>query len=283
MNAITISGLTKKYGQIEALCGVELNVPEGVIFGLLGANGAGKSTLIKALVGAVRPTAGTVQVLGHDPLRDQTALRPLIGYMPQGAALYEDLSARENLHFFGSAHQVVDLASKIAEALHFTELTARADDPVYGFSGGMKKRVSLACALLHQPRMLFLDEPTAAVDPHLKVRSWAMFRELAARGVTLFISTHLMDEALLCDHLAIMQRGRIIAVNTPNNILQRGHTRLSVQQAGVAQTTSIGSTPHDLAAALQRYGLAPDVECVALEADSLEMVVLNLINEEATG
>ena len=118
--------------------------------------------------------------------------------------------------------------------------------------------------------------------PHRERRAAGDFRELAARGVTLFISTHLMDEALLCDHLAIMQRGRIIAVNTPNNILQRGHTRLMVQQAGVAQTTSIGSTPHDLATALHGYGLAPDVEWVALEADSLEMVVLNLINEEAT-
>ena len=147
MNAITVSGLTKTYGHIEALRGVELNVPAGSIFGLLGPNGAGKSTLIKALVGALRPTAGSVAVLGHNPLRDKAALRPLIGYMPQGSALYEDLSARENLHFFGSAHRVPDLAVRIDEALSFTELTARAGDPVYGFSGGMKKRVSLACAL----------------------------------------------------------------------------------------------------------------------------------------
>ena len=281
MNAITVSGLTKTYGHVEALRGVELNVPAGSIFGLLGPNGAGKSTLIKALVGALRPTAGSVAVLGHNPLRDKAALRPLIGYMPQGSALYEDLSARENLHFFGSAHRVPDLAARIDEALSFTELTARAGDPVYGFSGGMKKRVSLACALLHQPRILLLDEPTAAVDPHLKVRSWAMFRELAARGVTLFLSTHLMDEALLCDHLAVLQRGRVIAMDTPAAILQQGRTRLRIEQNGVQQTSQIGSTPRDLAAALHAFGLPAEVEAIGLDADSLETVVLDMIKGEA--
>ncbi|HYF64162.1 MAG TPA: ABC transporter ATP-binding protein [Herpetosiphonaceae bacterium] len=281
MNAITVRGLTKTYGRVEALRGVELDVPEGSIFGLLGPNGAGKSTLIKALVGALRPSAGSVAVLGHDPLAQKAALRPLIGYMPQGSALYADLSARENLRFFGSAHRVPDLAARIDAALGFTELTARADDPVYGFSGGMKKRVSLACALLHEPRILLLDEPTAAVDPHLKVRSWAMFRELAARGVTLFVSTHLMDEALLCDRLAVLQRGRIIAVDTPAALLQRGRTRLRVAREGVEQTSQIGSAPRDLAAALHAFGLPAEVESIGLEADSLETVVLGMINEEA--
>lgn len=280
MNAIEISGLTKHYGRVKALQGVDLTVPEGAIFGLLGPNGAGKSTLIKALVGALQPTNGSVRVLGCDPLRDKVALRPQIGYMPQGSALYEDLSPRENLRFFGSAHRVSNLSARIEEALQFTELTARADDPVYGFSGGMKKRVSLACALLHQPKILFLDEPTAAVDPHLKVRSWAMFRQLAAQGVTLFISTHLMDEALLCDHLAIQQRGRIIAVDTPQQILQHGRTAIHIEQAGVVHDHQIGSTPHDLAAALHRYGLAPDVQAIELDSDSLETVVLALINPE---
>jgi len=281
MNAIEISGLTKHYGPVAALQGVDLTVPEGAIFGLLGPNGAGKSTLIKALVGALRPSSGSVKVLGYDPLRDKAALRSQIGYMPQGSALYEDLSARENLRFFGSAHRVANLNARIEESLTFTELTARADEPVYGFSGGMKKRVSLACALLHQPKILLLDEPTAAVDPHLKVRSWAMFRELAASGVTLFISTHLMDEALLCDHLAVQQRGRILTVDTPDRILQQGKTRIHITQTGTRREHEIGSTPQDLALALHKYGLAFDVTAVELSADSLESVVLALIKQEA--
>ncbi len=279
MNAIDVSGLVKRYGALTALHGVDLTLPQGCIVGLLGPNGAGKSTLIKALVGALRPTSGSIRVLGLDPLKDKAQLRQLIGYMPQSPALYGDLSARENLRFFGQAHQVQDLEQRIAEILEFTELSARADDQVYTFSGGMQKRVSLACALFHRPQLLLLDEPTAAVDPHLKQRSWVLFRELAEQGMTLFLSTHLMDEALLCDQVVVLREGRVLAVDTPQGLLQRGesHIMLCAEDATVAMT--IASTPAALAQALHSYGFDERFHTLLIDADSLETILLKLVKE----
>ncbi len=239
--AIAIEQLTKRYGEVEALRGVDLAVPRGCLFGLVGANGAGKTTLIKAIVGALRPTGGSVRTLGLDPLRDRAAVRQQIGYMPQSPALYDDLSARDNIAFFGSAHGVPNLGRRVEEVLTFTELAGRAGDSVGQFSGGMKRRVSLAAALIHRPPLLILDEPTAAVDPGLRARFWQQFRNLAAEGNTLFISTHLMDEALLCDCVAIQRQGQIIAVDTPRNLLARGRVRLTLDCA--AARRSAGSRP----------------------------------------
>lgn len=280
MDAIEAAGLTKQYAKIEALRGVDLTVPEGMVFGLVGPNGAGKTTLIKALVGALRPSGGEVRVLGLDPLEDRTDLRRRIGYMPQSPALYEDLSARDNVEFFGAAHHTPELRKKVAEVLRFTDLTERATDPVHTLSGGMKRRVSLACALIHQPRILFLDEPTAAVDPYLRSRFWKTFRELAASGVTLFISTHLMDEAILCDRIAILRKGRVIASDTPREILEEGETRLMVRRGAEEEERKIGGHPEDLAAALHPYGLEAEISAVEVRADSLESVVLSLIEKE---
>jgi ABC-2 type transport system ATP-binding protein len=280
MNAVEVSALTKTYGRFEALRGVDLAVPTGTVFGLVGPNGAGKSTLIKALVGALRPSGGRVRVLDLDPLANPVALRRQLGYMPQAPALYDDLSARDNIAFFGRAHGMDDPRRRVDAVLELTELAARAGDRIHTFSGGMQRRVSLACALVHDPRILFLDEPTAAVDPALRARFWRTFRELAARGVTLFISTHLMDEALLCDRVAILRRGRVVACDTPQAILARGHTRLRVWRDGTSTETTIGSRPADLASALHCYGLAPDVSAVELARDSLDEVVLSLIQGE---
>jgi ABC-2 type transport system ATP-binding protein len=282
MDAVQVAGLTKQYGKIEALEGVDLTVPEGAVFGLVGPNGAGKTTLIKSLVGALRPSRGKVQVMGLSPLKDRAELRQQIGYMLQSPALYEDLSAVDNVEFFGAAHRTPELREKTTEVLEFTDLTARAKDPVHTLSGGMKRRVSLACALVHRPRMLFLDEPTAAVDPYLRSRFWKTFRELAKSGTTLFISTHLMDEAMLCDRVAILRKGRVIATNTPRGILEEGKTRLIIEHGGVEEERVIGGHPEDLAAALHPYGLVPEITAVDVEADTLEKVVLSLIGEEAT-
>jgi ABC-2 type transport system ATP-binding protein len=283
VNSIEVSGLTKRYGRVEALGGTDLSVGRGEVFGLVGPNGAGKTTLIKGLVGALRPSSGEARVMGLNPLKDRAELRQRIGYMPQGPALYEDLSARDNVGFFGAAHRAPDLKKKVDEIMHFTDLSGRADDPVHTFSGGMKRRVSLACALVHRPEVIFLDEPTAAVDPQLRSRFWKTFRELAGDGATLFISTHLMDEAMLCDRIAILRKGRIIVTDTPQGVLEEGRTRLTVVQDGTDTEKIIGGHPEDLAAALRPYGLQPGVTAIDVETDSLEAVVLSLIEKEEIG
>ena len=281
MDAIRVEGLSKRYGKVEALRGVDLRVPEGSVFGLVGPNGAGKTTLIKTLVGALRPSGGEVRVLGLDPIKERSDLRQQIGYMPQFPALYEDLHARDNVEFFGAAHRVPGLREKTDEVLELTELTARARDQIHRLSGGLKRRVSLACALVHRPQMLFLDEPTAAVDPYLRHRLWETFRKLARGGTTLFVSTHLMEEAMLCDRVAILRKGQVVISDTPRRILEKGKTRVIIRRGGKEEEKVIDGSAEDLASALRPYGLAPDVTAVEVNADSLETVVLSLIGEEA--
>ncbi len=276
--AIIVEGLRKQYGKIEALKGVNVQVDRGQIYGLLGANGAGKSTLIKILVGSSRPNAGTVQVLGLDPFKQAAALRRQIGYMPQSPALYEDLSARDNITFFGAAHHMPNFKGRVDEVLEFTALSSRQNDSVYGFSGGMKQRVSLACALIHQPQALLLDEPTAGVDPQLKEIFWQHFRELAAQGVTIFISTHLMDEALFCDRLAIMRDGAVLVEDTPKNILRRGHTVVKIWRGDQLDEQVITNYPTELPGVLQKYHFDPTVTRLELEEDTLEKIMLRLIS-----
>ena len=281
MNAISITGLVKSYGKVTALQGIDLAVPQGMIYGVVGPNGAGKTTLIKTLVGVARPTSGTARVLELDPLNDKWALRKQIGYMPQDAALYETLSARDNITFLGKAQSVKNLDQKVDEVIAFTELASRARDPIHTFSGGMKKRVSLACALIHQPKVLFLDEPTAAVDPQLRARSWELFRKLAKDGATLFISTHLMDEALLCDRVTILNQGRVILVDSPQNIMQRGKTRLSVTTPDGRSETEFESTPEAMAQKLHEFGLPNDISSIKIGSSTLEEIVLEIIRDDS--
>jgi ABC-2 type transport system ATP-binding protein len=283
MNAVETEHLSKSYGKIRALENLSLRVPRGSIYGLVGPNGAGKTTLIKILVGATRPTKGSVTVLGFDPIRDKWKLRRRIGYMPQAPALYDDLSARDNIRFFGKAQSVSDLEEKTEEILSFAELTQRADDHVNTFSGGMKKRVSLCCALIHHPDILFLDEPTAAIDPHLKIQCWILMRKLAARGVTLLVSTHLMDEALLCDQVAVLQNGEIIALDAPQKILERGTTRLKISTGNQEISAILPSTPRHLAFELKKFGLREDITAVELRSDNLEEIIMALMRETEKG
>ena len=281
LNAISITALVKSYGKVTALQGIDLTVPQGMIYGVVGPNGAGKTTLIKTLVGVARPTSGTARVLELDPLNDKWALRKQIGYMPQDAALYETLSARDNITFLGKAQSVEDLDQIADEVIAFTELASRARDPIHTFSGGMKKRVSLACALIHQPKVLFLDEPTAAVDPQLRARSWELFRKLAKNGTTLFISTHLMDEALLCDQVTILNQGKVILVDSPQNIMQRGKTRLSVTLPNGSSETEIESTPEAMAQKLHEFGLPNDISSIKIGSSTLEEIVLEIIQDDS--
>jgi len=279
-NAVEIDNLCKDYGNLRALNNICLNVPKGTIYGLIGPNGAGKTTLIKALVGALKPTSGNIKVLGMDPRRDKWKLRRQIGYMPQMPSLYDDLSAKRNILFFGSAQHIPDLEKKTSDMIAFAELTDRADDLVRNFSGGMKKRVSLCCALIHDPKIAFLDEPTAAIDPHLKLQLWKLFRQLANNGVTLFISTHLMEEALLCDKVAILRNGEILIVDTPQNILERGRTTLKITDNIGTKESITDSNPDSLAIELQRFGLNQNITSVTLHPDNMEDIVLAIINEK---
>ena len=278
-DVVAVEGLRKEYGRIVALDGIDLRVRESEIFGVLGPNGAGKSTLIKTLVGSTRPTSGTTRVLDLNPRTQSRELRQRIGYMPQAAALYEDLSPRHNLEFFGRAHGVVDLGRRIDETLDLIGLRARERDPVYGLSGGMKQRVSLACALLHRPRILFLDEPTAGVDPKLRESFWRHFRALAAEGVTLVVSTHQMDEALLCNRLAVLRGGKVLVCETPRELLRRGRTHVSVHHRGAVDEATLDDYSTELPPLLQRYGLDSAVDRVELERDTLDTIILSLIAE----
>lgn len=270
---IEIQNASKRYGHIEALKSVTLDVRAGEIFGLLGPNGAGKTTLIRLLTGSARPTAGETLVLGGAPKK----ARHEIGYMPQTPALYEDLSPRDNLRFFGRAHEMRGLESRIDELLDFSNLRARERDAVYTFSGGMKQRVSLACALIHTPRVLLLDEPTAGVDPRLRAEFWKYFRDLARGGATLLISTHQMDEALLCDRLAVLSDGQLIACDTPKNLLDRGRTRVRVWRGVEAVTESVENYSEQLPQLLRQYGLDPSVTRIEIERDTLEQIILSWI------
>jgi len=210
--------LNKAFGAIRAVAELDLQVQAGEIYGLLGPNGSGKTTLMRLLVGLAKADSGEARVLGRR-MPDRGLLAE-IGYMTQAEALYSDLTARENVLFF-AALSGVRTASWIGEALELVELQARANDLVSSLSGGLRRRVSLACALVHRPRLLILDEPTVGVDPQLRVAFWEHFRRLAEAGVTLIISSHVMDEAGRCDRLGFMREGWLIAEGSPDELRQR--------------------------------------------------------------
>ena len=216
--AVVVESLTCSFGDIKALDGLSLQMPKGVAFGLLGPNGAGKTTLIRVLVGLLAPRSGEALVLGEKP-SSKTADR--IGYMPQLPALYNELSVTENVGFFAQVYGMKDKderMSRVEEIVRVADLWERRKELVMNLSGGMRQRVSLACALVHRPRLLFLDEPTVGLDPQLRVTFWDYFHDLTRQGVTLVISSHTMDDAARCDQLAFLRAGRVIAQGTPQEL-----------------------------------------------------------------
>jgi ABC-2 type transport system ATP-binding protein len=219
--AITLDTVTKRFGAIVAVDGLSLSIPAGITYGLLGPNGAGKTTLIRLIAGLLRADAGTVRVLGTR--MPDKAILARIGYMTQAHALYTDLSARENVAFFGAMAGTSDRA-RVDEVLALVDLADRANSPVGTLSGGMKQRVSLACALVHRPDLLLLDEPTVGVDPQLRVQFWTYFRQLNTEGVTILVSSHVMDEAERCDRLGFVRQGRRLAEGNSAELRQRAGT-----------------------------------------------------------
>jgi ABC-2 type transport system ATP-binding protein len=200
--------LHKHFGPIRAVDGLSLSVRPGEIYGLLGPNGSGKTTLIRLLIGLLKPTSGYVRVLRR--AMPDKAILARVGYMTQASALYEDLTVRENVAFFAEMCGGASRA-RVGEVVALVDLEERAGSLVRTLSGGMKQRASLACALVHQPPLLLLDEPTVGIDPQLRATFWAYFRQLAGEGATLMISSHVMDEAERCDRLGFLRRGRLLA------------------------------------------------------------------------
>jgi ABC-2 type transport system ATP-binding protein len=215
---IEVDQLRKSYGDLTAVDSVSFTAHPGEIFGLLGPNGAGKSTTIGCISGLLTPTAGHVRVMGHDVVREGTAARQVLGVVPQEIALYEELSAVENLHYWGGAQGLRNprLKQRIQAVLESTGLLDRANEPVKRFSGGMKRRLNFACGMVHAPKVLLLDEPTVGVDPQSRVHLLDLVREQAkGAGTCVLYTTHYMEEAeTLCDRLAIIDHGKVIAAGT---------------------------------------------------------------------
>ena len=221
MPSIEIVNLTKRFGDLVAVDRLDLAIEEGEVYGLLGPNGAGKTTVIRILVGLAKPTEGKLKVMGR-PAGDR-GLAERIGYMPQELALYEALTVEENLDLYGGLFGMGEktLEDRKVEVLRFVALEERRRDLVHTLSGGMRHRVSLAIALLHEPDILFLDEPTVGVDPELRASFWENFGRLKASGKTVVITTHYMDEAKHCDRIGLMHRGRLVAEGRPTDVVER--------------------------------------------------------------
>lgn len=218
--AVEIKGLTKKFGDFVAVDGINLQVRRGEIFGFLGPNGAGKTTTIRMLLGLIPPTGGSASVLGYELGGDVRLMRARLGYMSQRFTLYTDLTVDENLSFYGRAYGVRGqrLAERKRAIVEMAGLVGRERSLTRNLAGGWMQRLALGCAIIHEPELLFLDEPTAGVDPVSRRAFWDLLYELAAGGATIFVTTHYMDEAEHCHRLAFIQQGRIVALGSPNEI-----------------------------------------------------------------
>ncbi|HKX98129.1 MAG TPA: ABC transporter ATP-binding protein [Steroidobacteraceae bacterium] len=288
--AISARGLTKQFGKLVAVDHVDLTVPRSHVYGFLGPNGSGKSTTIRMLCGLLTPTAGRIEVLGLQVPKQAEALRRRIGYMTQKFSLFEDLSVRENLEFLAAAHDVPRARSRqrVDALIEQYDFADRQGQLAGTMSGGQKQRLALAGAVIHEPELLFLDEPTSAVDPESRRNFWEKLFELADDGVTILVSTHLMDEAERCHRLAILDRGRLVADGTPLELTgalegrivevvtreaRRAHRAL-LGQPGVVSVAQIGSdlrvltrtggaVADDVRRALQAAGLQGEVKAVS--------------------
>jgi ABC-2 type transport system ATP-binding protein len=219
-NLVETFDLTKRFGGLTALDHLNLKIKRGEVFGFLGPNGAGKTTTIRMLCGLLTPSEGYAIVAGFDVTKFAEKVKERIGYMPQRFSLYDDLTLHENLDFFGGIYRIPAERRKarIKRILEIVQLEEFEDKLAGELSGGLKQRLALACSLVHEPELLILDEPTAGIDPPLRKAFWRYFRDLNKEGVTLFINTHYMDEAELCDRLGLINKGRLIALDTSKNL-----------------------------------------------------------------
>lgn len=221
--AVEVQNLRRTFGTFTAVDGINLAVKRGEIFGFLGPNGAGKSTTIRMLCGLLMPTSGSGTVGGFDIIREPEAIKKTIGYMSQKFSLYDNLTVEENINFFGGVYSVQkEKREKRKEwVLNMAKIVERRDSLTSTLAGGFKQRLALGCAILHEPPIIFLDEPTSGVDPVSRRDFWGLIRDMADTGTTVFVTTHYMDEADYCDKLALIYHGKIIAEGTPSELRNR--------------------------------------------------------------
>ena len=217
---LEVHGLTKKFGNFTAVDHVSFTVQPSEVLGYLGPNGSGKTTTIRMLCGLLTPTEGTASVMGINVFKNPEAIKPLIGYMSQKFSLYDDLTVLENLQFYAGVYEVpeADEKERIDEILHLAGLQERTSSLTLELSGGWRQRLALGCAILHRPKLLFLDEPTSGVDPVARREFWDLIYEMASQGTTIFITTHYMDEAEHCNRVAFMYRSKLMAMDTPTGL-----------------------------------------------------------------
>jgi ABC-2 type transport system ATP-binding protein len=220
--AILANNLTKHFGEFVAVDHVSFSVDEGEIFGWLGPNGAGKTTTIRMLLGLIKPTSGQMSVLGYDPSKETKIMQAQVGYMSQQFTLYNELTARENIRFYGQVYGLspAELDQRQDELLRMAGLQGRAHVLTGSLSGGWKQRLALGCAIVHRPRVVFLDEPTAGVDPISRREFWELIYGMAKQGVTVLVTTHYMDEAELCQRVGFISHGRLVAMDSPARLKQ---------------------------------------------------------------
>jgi ABC-2 type transport system ATP-binding protein len=270
-NSVVIENLVKRFGDFVAVDRLNLAVSKGEVFGFLGPNGAGKSTTIRMLCGLLRPTSGTAQVAGFDVGRNPEAVRQNIGYMSQKFSLYNDLKVIENLRLFAGLYSVpsAKLKERIEWALEMANLKGQEDLITGTLPGGWKQRLALGCAVLHQPAILFLDEPTSGVDPISRRQFWDLIQKMAEGGVTVFVTTHYMEEAEYCNRLALIFRGKMVALGTPSALKRDSMT---------GELLLIECAP--LGDAVEALQSAPDVMDAAVFGNALHLVVENAATAE---
>ena len=302
---IEVSNLTKRFGDFVAVDRVSFEVRAGEVVGYLGPNGSGKTTTIRMLLGLLLPSEGEAQVLGFDARTQAESIRPLVGYMSQKFALYEELTMRENLEFYAGVYGIrnKERRTRVREVIDILGLGGRESGRAGELSGGWRQRLALGCALLHHPQLLFLDEPTSGVDPSARRAFWDLIYDLASHGTTIFVTTHYMDEAEHCGRVGIMFRGQLLAMGTPSGlkatalpgaawdvvaspllqglaVLQRtpGVVQVSLASDRLRAITADGHTSESLASALTQAGLM-DVSVERVEA-TLEDVFIALAGHQ---
>ncbi len=283
--AISVSGLTKRYGEHVAVDGVAFDVRRGEAFGILGPNGAGKTTTLEMIEGLRRPDAGTVEVLGHPVWPDPRRIQPLIGVQLQSTSLFEMLSARELLELFATFYERPDAAERAAAALAQVGLEGKAGDYANTLSGGQQQRLAIALALVHDPEIVFLDEPTTGLDPQARLNLWEVIRAINAdQGKTVVLTTHYLEEAEeLCERVAIMDEARIVALDTPAGLIASldADARVSYTDAEGEHVLYVKDPQATVLEVLERAReTGTTVQGLAVKGADLEDVFLNLTGHE---